>query len=131
LQLNKEVLELVSTGKGHLNVAHAKLLIGLSSDQQIGYANKVIQRGLTVSALRKEINQGMNRCGAGDAKPVTEPVAEKDTNTLALEEKLSELVGCPVVIDADQTGRGEVRVKFANYEILDGILEKIGYRYDD
>lgn len=50
-------------------------------------------------------------------------------DTLRLEEKLKDLIGSPVSIEDD---RGELTINYGTgnnkYSVLDGILEKLGYR---
>jgi hypothetical protein len=44
-----------------------------------------------------------------------------------LEQALAEQMGTSVVIRYDSMGRGELMIMFDSLEILDGILEKMGY----
>jgi len=41
---------------------------------------------------------------------------------------LAERLGTPVTIDFGADGRGRLIVEFADLEILQGVLERLGYR---
>jgi ParB family chromosome partitioning protein len=55
------------------------------------------------------------------------PGAGKDPNVVRLENELMELIGTPVTLSYDVTGRGQLSIAFDNLEILEGILERLGY----
>jgi ParB family chromosome partitioning protein len=51
----------------------------------------------------------------------------KPTDWQVLERELSDHLACPVVVSADKSGKGELRVRFHSLDELDGVLAKIGY----
>jgi len=55
------------------------------------------------------------------------PLAQ-DPDLARLETDLAEWLGARVTIDYGGDGRGRLIVEFADLEILEGVLERIGYR---
>jgi hypothetical protein len=47
-----------------------------------------------------------------------------------MERLLTENYGSKVSINYDQNGKGKLVVDFSNYEILQGVLSKMGYSED-
>ncbi|HSW15015.1 MAG TPA: ParB/RepB/Spo0J family partition protein [Solimonas sp.] len=105
--------------EGHIHFGHAKVLAGLPLDQQVRWADEVIRHKLTVRALERKLAQ------ARDATIVFRPAKPSDWQLL--ERELSDLLACPVTVQADGSGRGELRVKFHSLDELDGVLAKVGY----
>lgn len=117
LNLAPAVQSLVN--EGHLHFGHAKVLAGQPLDQQIRWADEVIRMKLTVRALERRVAQ------ARDATIVFRP--GKPSDWQRLERDLSDHLACPVTVQADAAGRGELRVKFHSLDELDGLLAKVGY----
>lgn len=67
---------------------------------------------------------GLSQAGAGIAP---KPLA-KDPDLARLEVGLAERLGTPVTLTYGADGRGQLIVEFANLEILQGVLERLGYR---
>ena len=51
----------------------------------------------------------------------------KDPNVVRLENELTDLIGTSVTLSYDANGRGQLSIAFDNLEILEGILERLGY----
>ena len=51
-----------------------------------------------------------------------------DPDRVRLETDLAERLGTPVTLDYGADGRGRLIVEFADLEILEGVLERLGYR---
>ena len=56
-----------------------------------------------------------------------EPLAQ-DPDRARLEADLAEWLGTRVTIDCGPDGRGRLIVEFADLEILEGVLERLGYQ---
>lgn len=117
LNLTPPVQALVN--EGHIALGHAKILAGLPMDQQIRWADEVIRLKLTVRNLEKRIGT------ARDRQIVFRPAKPSDWQVL--ERELSDHLACPVSLQADKTGKGELRLGFHSLEELDGVLARIGY----
>lgn len=117
LQLNDAVQTLVD--QGHLHLGHAKVLAGLPAEQQLHWAEAVIRGKLSVRQLERRV--GASRRLKRSFKP------EKPSDWRRLEQQLSDLLACPVTVQADGKGKGELRVRFHSLDELDGVLARIGY----
>lgn len=116
LSLDDAVQVLVD--EGHLSLGHAKVLAALPPDAQKRWAGEVIGRGLNVRQLERRV--------AISRKP--KPVRpSKPADWRRLERELSDLLGCPVLLSADKSGQGELKVAFHSLDELDGLLARLGY----
>ena len=102
-----------------LSEGHGKVLAGLPGDIQYQLAEACIKRGWSI----RKITQEAKKAQAAPDKYSTKP----DPNLKALEKRLSDHIGCPISIDADQGGRGQLKIDFHNHDILKGIFDKLGY----
>ncbi|MCK4840935.1 MAG: ParB/RepB/Spo0J family partition protein [Methylococcales bacterium] len=115
LDLQSEVKTLLS--KGLIEMGHARALLSLEREQQIVIANKVVKQGLTVRATEKLIkNLGSEQTTAHKYQ---------DTDTLRLQEELTEKVGAKVVINHQKNGKGKLVFNYASLEELEGIIARI------
>jgi ParB family chromosome partitioning protein len=112
LGLPEPVKQMLDTGQ--LTAGHARAL--LNAPNPIDLAERIVQRGLNV-------RQAETLAQAKPAKPKP-PAARKDADTLALEQHLSEILGLRVEIRAEGKG-GAVVIRYASYEQLDYILERL------
>jgi ParB family chromosome partitioning protein len=121
LNLPGSVQNMVVEGK--LTAGHARALI--TADNPEALAEQVIARNLSVrdtealvrkgSAPEAGRTSGGGRPGGGGAK---------DTDTLALENDLAEVLGLSVEI-ADRGGAGELKIKYATLEQLDDLCRRL------
>jgi ParB family chromosome partitioning protein len=120
LTLPGSVLNLVVEGK--LSAGHARALI--TSDNAEALAEQVMAKGLSVretEALARKAaepaTRGGGRSGGGGS-------ADKDTDTLALENDLAEVLGLTVQI-ADRGGAGELKISYKTLEQLDDLCRRL------
>lgn len=112
--------------EGWLAVGQAKVLVGLSPAQQREAARRVRWEKLTarqVEALARRLRQGES----------TEPESETavhDDDHARLEKRLAEQLGVPVQLEYGPTGSGRLLLRFADLAVLEGLLERLGYRDD-
>jgi len=100
-------------------MGHARALLALEDDQQTTTARTVASKELTVretEALIKKIQQ--------PEKPKEDK--EKDPDTKALEQNLSEKFGSQVSISHNQKGKGKLVISYTNLDELDGIVARFG-----
>ena len=69
--------------------------------------------------------QGSALAQSRQGRAVFKPGKESDWRRL--EQALSDLLGCPVTVEANPAGEGELRVKFHSLDELDGVLARVGY----
>jgi ParB family chromosome partitioning protein len=122
LKLSEPVKQLVRQGK--LSAGHARLLVGQSNAEQI--AHEVIEKSLSV----RQLEQMARADGAAQASDVKSEgkgytsSGTKDTDTRALEKRLSDTLGLDVSIDHRGEG-GTLHIKYRDLEQLEGVLRKL------
>lgn len=108
--------------EGSLSAGHARALV-LTSDPA-ALAKKIVDRGMSV--------RDAERLAQSDIKSQTEPrvahvVAEKDSDTLALERGLSDALGLEVKINHKAAG-GQVRISYKTLDQLEEICRLLERR---
>ncbi len=123
-ELAPQVQEKVLDGK--LEMGHARALAPLAPALQILLAEKIAAQGLTV--------RDAESLAAKAAQPATQKASEtaaskRDPDIARLEEDLAETLGAYVTIKvgtkAGNPNAGEVVIRYASLDQLDGIVEKI------
>ena len=119
----------VRVANGELELGKARALVGLPERAQLDLAQRIAREGLTtrqVEALAKAGKPGGRHphAGAGTAPAPLAP----DPNRARLEADLAEWLGTRVTIDCGGDGQGRLVIEFADLEILEGVLERIGYQ---
>ena len=130
LQLEPAVQQLISDGA--LSVGHAKVLVGLAPAVQIELANRIRRQHLTVrqtEALVRSIRQNQPDA-ATNASNATVNHHARNADIERLEIELSALMGSPVSLDYSEDGSGRLTIAFSDLEVLDGLLDRLGYRRD-
>ncbi|WP_070989526.1 ParB/RepB/Spo0J family partition protein [Halofilum ochraceum] len=117
-ELDDNVKELVETG--HLEMGHARALLGLKGDRQRAIARQVADRGLTVRATEQLVKRELEGDNEKPAKP-----PKKDADTRRMEQDLSEKLGAAVTIQTGTGGRGKLQISYNSIDELEGILEHI------
>ena len=113
---------------GSLTPGQARPLLRLKSTREIlSLANRIIRDGLSARAIESEVSGEVReprlRPVRSNSDIQSEP-EEKSADILKLERDVSSSVGAEVSIDSLQ-----LTIQYhGNYEILDGILERLGYK---
>ena len=115
MQLPGNIQELVRQGR--LSAGHARTLIGAADPQ--GLAQEIIGKGLSVRDA-----EAMARKASAPEAGAPRPGPRKSNDTLALERDLSERLGLQVQIQ-DKDGKGEVRIRYADFEQLDEVCRRL------
>lgn len=107
---------------GRLSAGHARAL--LNAADPVTLAEAVVKKGLNVRQTEK---LATDKGGVKARKPrVEKEVAEKDTDTLALERDLANLLGLKVSIEFQgRGGGGRVVIHYETLEQLDDILYRL------
>ena len=116
LALEPQVLTLLE--RGDLDMGHARALLSLPAAKQRHAAHEVVARELTVrqtEALVKQIASGQKK--AEDKRP--------PADVGRLENRLADLLGAPVKIHHNSSGKGRVTIRYTSLDELDGILGHI------
>ncbi|PIZ04991.1 MAG: chromosome partitioning protein ParB [Gammaproteobacteria bacterium CG_4_10_14_0_8_um_filter_38_16] len=102
-----------------LSEGHGKILAGLPAAQQFVFAKRVIAESWSVRQLENNIQKEKNRSASVD------PI---DANIRRLEKMTSDHFGAEVILENNTNRSGWVKLKYQNYEVLAGILEKMGIK---
>lgn len=103
-----------------LSEGHGKILAGLSSDLQFSFARQAIAGEWSVRQLENTIQK--EKASAGSSV--------LDANIKRLEKRVSDHFGAEVIVENNANHSGWVKLKYQNYDILSGILEKMGIEDD-
>ena len=116
LQLAPPVQELLMAGD--IDMGHARALLPLDGAAQVGLANLIAARGLSVREAERLVQHELN--------PKTKlPAPVPDRDILRLEEEIADRLGATVKIKANKKGAGMVTIHFGTLDQLDGLLERL------
>lgn len=115
LELSEAVKALIS--KGQLSMGHARALLTLDDATQLQLAHKIVQKNLTVRATELLVKQTQFQ-----QKSLLSKIIDRDT--LHLQQHLSEKLNAKVEINHKKNGSGQLTIKYASLEELDGILQQ-------
>ena len=116
LRLPEDVQSMVSSGT--LTAGHARTLI--TAEDPATLAKQIVSGGLSV---REAEALSQQRDVAGKRKP-TEPVVQRDADTVALERRLSDALGLSVSLAHSERG-GKLEIRYKTLEQLDGICARL------
>ncbi len=116
LQLTAAVQELLMSGQ--IDMGHARALLPISSAQQVGVAQRVVQKGLSVRETERLVQQLMN-------PPSHTPEKAIDRDLLSLQERLSDGLGANVAIRSNKKGAGKLTIEFSSLDQLDGLILRL------
>ena len=107
--------------RGELSAGHARALLNLDSPDKL--ARRIIKQGLNVRQTERLVQQ------AKTASRATAVGQRKDSDTVALEKNLSDLLGLRVVVNfrGDHGDHGELVIRYKTLEQLEEVLHKLGY----
>ena len=103
--------------QGHIEMGHARALLGLPLDMQDTAATEVFVKKLSVRQTEALVKTYLT-----PAKKAS--TSNKSSDIRSLEESLSETLGTRVLVD-DKGGKGKLVIEYKNLDILDGILQHI------
>lgn len=116
LELTPKVQEWLLARK--IDMGHARAILSLKPDEQIRFAELIIEKSLTVREVERIMKEGMP--SAEKSKPI-----KRDPDVMKLETDLSQLLGAKVGFQSDQKGKGKMTIHYDSLDQLDGILQKI------
>jgi ParB family chromosome partitioning protein len=118
LKLPEGVRVMVSNGA--LSAGHARALV--SADNPEILAKRIADEGLSVRQVEALLQPGPARV---DHTKGSSPKQEKDSDTLALERSLGDLLGLKVAISFNTDGTGDLRIRYSSLEQLDDICRRL------
>jgi ParB family chromosome partitioning protein len=105
--------------RSEIDMGHARALLGLDGAKQIMAAEQVAGKRLSV----REVEQWVSRLSKAPQKTSAKPKQDKDV--LRLQESLAERLGASVQIQSSKSGAGTVKIRYANLDQLDDIINKL------
>ena len=120
LKLPKDVMDLVEDGK--LSEGHGRALLAAPSVSSMKkLARSAVSKGWSV----REAERQARREARGDGGSAAPKKAGKSSNVRDLELRLSRALGSTTKIHESSKERGQVRINYASFDELDGIIEKL------
>jgi ParB family transcriptional regulator, chromosome partitioning protein len=116
LQLTEPVQQLLMAGQ--IDMGHARALLPVAGGQQVGLAQRIVQKALSVRETERLVQQLLN-------PPKKTPEKNVDRDLLRLQDDLSDGLGAVVEIRANKKGAGKVLIDFATLEQLDGLVSRL------
>jgi ParB family transcriptional regulator, chromosome partitioning protein len=117
LKLSPQIIE--SLDLKVLSYGHARALIGLPEEKQLEYQELIIQRAYSVRQIEKLVQQ--------DKKSEFIPNSERSHFL----KTLGEHAGTVVEYESYTNGEGWLKFKFFNQDSLEGLLQRLGFSYDE
>jgi ParB family chromosome partitioning protein len=117
LDLHPEVKKLLLNK--HIEMGHARALLGLEGQKQVAAAYKIDKEGLTVRAAERLVKELQSPAVK------TENIKIIDRDTQRLQEDLTSRLGAKVSIDHKKNGAGKLIIAYSSLEELDGIIGQI------
>lgn len=118
LKLPEKVQTLLQ--EGELTAGHAKILV--TADDPSAMAERIIEGDMSVRAAEALVRDAGNSISTKAASVVSQ---QKDADTQALENSLSEVLGLLVDLRHKPKGNGELRIKYKTLDQLDHITAKL------
>ena len=103
---------------GRLTAGHGRAL--LNAPDPVNLAEQVVNRQLNVRQTERLVQVSRQRPSVRRTRP------GKSADVLSLERELSQRLGLRVAVE-DRGGKGEVVIRYASTEQLDGLLRRLGY----
>jgi len=117
LHLAKPVQDLLMSGQ--IDMGHARALLPLAKANQVQLAHRIASKGASVREAERLVQHELN-------PPKQKSEAKKeDRDVTRLEEELADTLGAQVNIKMNAKGAGQINIRFASLDQLDGILEKL------
>ena len=115
---------------GTLEMGHARALAPLAKDKQIMLAEKIAINGLSVRATEALVKdetgaETKKRPGVPTSRSKQEKLALRDPDLDRLETELADNLGTYVEISHQASGQGELVIRYASLDQLDGIIARM------
>ena len=107
---------------GALSAGHARAL--LTAEDPVGLARQVAERGLNVRQTEKLAQEAAGAVGSAGRTTSKADKPEKDTDLIALERSLSNLVGLQVTITQQVRG-GDLSIHYNTLDQLDEVIARL------
>lgn len=110
--------------EGKLTAGHARTLI--TADDPVAMAKAMVEGGLSVREAEAFTNKQKGKPVAKGKASSASSGPKKDTDTLALEREMTNLLGMPVEITTSGKG-GKLAINYASLDQLDEVLHRLSH----
>ena len=115
---------------GTLEMGHARALAPLAKDKQVMFAEKIAINGLSVRTTEALVKDELGadtkkRPGVPTHRSKQEKLALRDPDLDRLETELADNLGTYVEISHQASGQGELVIRYASLDQLDGIIARM------
>jgi ParB family chromosome partitioning protein len=123
LELPDSILTAIRTGK--ISPGHARALLPLGDDdEQIRYAERIQNEGLSVRAIEQLVSEQLAaEDGAPTASTASKKKAKRSDQVAALEQELRGALGTKVEIKTAGKGKGKITIHFSSYDEFDRLKD--------
>ena len=104
---------------GDLEMGHARALLPLAKSEQGRVAAVAVDKGWSVRETERHVARELNP----PARKTAPAAADRDLQRL--EEELADAIGAEVRITANKKGVGNLSIRFASFDQLDGLLQRL------
>ena len=120
LELAPPVQDLLMQGR--LDMGHARALLALTGSDQIGVAQQVVLKSLSVRETEELVRR--RQSGKMIAKTAGSTTKVESNDVTRLSERLADTLGAEVAIAANKRGAGKITIRFDSLDQLDGLIER-------
>jgi ParB family chromosome partitioning protein len=106
---------------GRLDMGHARALLAVDAAAQVQLGHQIVLRGLSVREAEALVARTQRARAGGGGKAA--PARSRDIERL--EEELSDALGATVHLKVDARGKGNVVIRVAGLDQLDGIVARL------
>ena len=117
LKLPESVQDFIRTGK--ISAGHARALLGQPDPEALAQA--IVAQGLSVRQAEAVVQERATGTGK---KATRRPRGAKDADTVAIEKRLSDVLGLAVTI-APRANGGELKIRYKALEQLDWLIRRL------
>ena len=126
LELPADIRALVQAGA--LEMGHARALLPLAVPMAISLARQAAEEGWSVRQVEHRVQQlASGKLPAEPRKPAAK-VPPRQADIAALERELSETLGSRVDVVQGRGKKGKLVIHYADFDVLDGVLERLRNR---
>jgi len=123
LDLAEAVRDRVAAGT--LEAGAARALATLPKDRQVLLAERIAIQGLSVRAVETMVKNEHAASARGGRRKATDGAAVRDPDLERLETEIADALGTYVSIRHQPNGQGELIIRYADLEQLDGLLARL------
>ena len=120
LELAPPVQDLLMQGR--LDMGHARALLALVGSDQIGVAQQVVLKSLSVRETEELVRR--RQSGKMTARGACAVTKTESADVARLSERLADALGAEVAIAANKRGAGKITIHFDSLDQLDGLIER-------